>query len=101
MTGRLERTTGRLPQSGEKKDLKRMVPELERDSSSHMEKKMHCRDIKVKIKSMNNVIGKLRQRIHECIVQGDILKERKLWRTMDTLMDRRLNLVNAYLSLKH
>ena len=78
-----------------------MAPELETDLPLYMEKKMHCSDIKVKIRSMNNVIGKLRQQIHECIVQGDILKERKLWRTMDTLMDRRLNLVNAYMSLKH
>ncbi|MBI4776671.1 MAG: hypothetical protein HY788_21250 [Deltaproteobacteria bacterium] len=59
---------------------------------------MYCYDIKTKIRVMNNVISKLRQRIHESIVQGDILKEQKLWRTMDSLMDRRLGLVNAYLS---
>jgi len=61
---------------------------------------MYCSDLKMKIRMMNNVIGKLRQRIHESIVQGDIRKEQKLWRTMETLMDRRLGLVNLYLSHK-
>ena len=78
-----------------------MAAELKKDVPRYMEKEMHYTDIKMKIRTMNNVIGNLRQRIHESIVQGDILKEQRLWRTMDTLMDRRLNLVNAYLSHKH
>ena len=54
--------------------------------------------IKRKIRTINEAMLGLRRNIYKCMIANEKEKEEQLWSVMDSLMTRRMRLVDLYLA---